>query len=159
MILVALGSNMPGPWGSPRDNVVTAVKLLGQGPTKLRAASSLIVTQAYGKTNQPDFVNAVVELQTALSPLALLRRLHMIERLGGRRRRTHWGPRTIDLDLIDYHGLIKGNAAHQTYRLVLPHPGTELRDFVLAPIMEIAPHWHHPISRQTAAQSLRRLSR
>jgi 2-amino-4-hydroxy-6-hydroxymethyldihydropteridine diphosphokinase len=153
MILVALGSNQPGPWGSPSETVNTALHWLGRGGIRLRKASRLLVSAPFGVTDQPAFVNAVAEVETALPPEPLLLRLHLIERMAGRRRNLRWGPRTLDLDLLDYNGLIRPPPA----RPVLPHPGIPARIFVLAPLAEIAPHWRHPVSRRTAGAMLRRL--
>lgn len=153
MILVALGSNQPGPWGEPRQAVATALSWLNRGGLRLKRASRLLISAPFGVTDQPAFVNAVAEIETALAPEALLRRLHTIERMAGRRRNLRWGPRTLDLDLIDYHGLVRPPPA----RPVLPHPGIAERIFVLAPIAEIAPRWRHPVTRLTAPAMLRRL--
>ncbi len=153
MILVALGSNRPGPWGSPEDTVREGLSRLDRSGLKLRRASRLVVSAPFGVTAQPAFVNAVAEVETALPPEALLERLHRIERMAGRRRTLRWGPRTLDLDLLDYHGLVRTPPA----RLVLPHPGIAERIFVLAPLAEIAPRWRHPLTRRTAADMLRRL--
>jgi 2-amino-4-hydroxy-6-hydroxymethyldihydropteridine diphosphokinase len=153
MILVALGSNRNGPWGSPRQAVERAIRLLNTGGIRLRRVSPLVVSAPFGVTGQPAFVNAVAEVVTALPPAALLRRLHHIERLAGRRRTLRWGPRTLDLDLIDYHGLVR----RAPRRPVLPHPGIAARIFVLEPVAAIAPRWRHPLTRQTAATMLRRL--
>jgi 2-amino-4-hydroxy-6-hydroxymethyldihydropteridine diphosphokinase len=153
MILVALGSNQTGPWGTPEESVRRALAALDLGGIRLRRCSSLIMTQPLGVTTQPPFVNAVAEVETALGPEALLARLHLIERRAGRRRTLRWGPRTLDLDLIDYHGLICPPPA----RPVLPHPGIAGRIFVLAPIAEIAPRWRHPKTRRSAADMLRAL--
>jgi 2-amino-4-hydroxy-6-hydroxymethyldihydropteridine diphosphokinase len=148
MILVALGSNLSGPWGTPGEAIIRALKELGRGPVRVKKVSTIIDTDPYGRLNQPRYVNAVAIIETHLPPLALMRRLHSIERAGGRRRGVRWGPRTIDLDLVDYHGLqLKG-------RLALPHPGIAGRTFVLIPINEIAPRWRHPVSRLTARQML-----
>jgi 2-amino-4-hydroxy-6-hydroxymethyldihydropteridine diphosphokinase len=144
MILVALGSNVSGPWGKPRDTVLRALRELDGDGTQLIAASSLLETTPFGKLNQPSFVNAVARIATAMPPEALILHLHDIERQAGRRRRLLWGPRTLDLDLLDYHGLVRHG------RLKLPHPGIEERDFVLTPLMEIAPGWRHPVTRRTA---------
>ncbi len=144
MILVALGSNVSGPWGDPRETVLRALRELDSGGTQLVAASSLVETAPFGKVNQPSFVNAVARIATAMPPEALMHHLHDIERRAGRRRRMRWGPRTLDLDLIDYHGLVRHG------RLKLPHPGIAERDFVLTPLMEIAPDWRHPVTRRSA---------
>lgn len=153
MILVALGSNRNGPWGSPQDTVERALVHLNRSGLRVRRASRLVVTAPFGRTDQPPFVNAVAEIETALGPEDLLRKLHAIERLAGRRRTLRWGPRTLDLDLIDYDGLIR----ERPRRPVLPHPGIAERIFVLAPIHEIAPRWRHPQTKRTAAQMLKRL--
>ncbi len=133
--------------------VEQALARLNGGGVRLKRVSALLVSAPFGVTDQPDFVNAVAEVESALDPGALLTRLHLIERLAGRRRTLRWGPRTLDLDLIDYHGLVQPAPA----RPVLPHPGIAERIFVLAPIAEIAPRWRHPVTRQTAAAMLRRL--
>lgn len=153
MILVALGSNRNGPWGSPQQTVTRALGHLNRSGLRVRRASRLVVTAPFGRTDQPPFVNAVAEIQTALGPEDLLRKLHAIERLAGRRRTLRWGPRTLDLDLIDYNGVVRTKPLTP----VLPHPGIPERIFVLAPIHEIAPRWRHPVTRRTAAQMLKRL--
>ncbi len=153
MILIALGSNQSGPWGTPREAVARAIERLNGRGIRLKRASTLLVSAPFGVTDQPPFVNAVAEVETGLSPEALLRRLHAIERMAGRRRSLRWGPRTLDLDLLDYDGLIRPEPA----RPVLPHPGIAERIFVLAPIAEIAPLWRHPVTRQTAEAMLQRL--
>jgi 2-amino-4-hydroxy-6-hydroxymethyldihydropteridine diphosphokinase len=150
MILIGLGSNVSGPWGSPRETVLRALRELDSHGTQLVVASRLVETTPFGKLNQPGFVNAVAAITTAMPPEALMRHLHDIERQAGRRRRTRWGPRTLDLDLLDYHGLVRQG------RLELPHPGIAERDFVLTPLMEVAPRWRHPVSRHTA-RTMRRL--
>ena len=153
MILVALGSNRIGPWGTPHETVSHALEMLNRGGLKLKRASRLLQSSPFGRTDQPPFVNAVAEIETALRPPALMQKLHHIERLAGRRRTLRWGPRTLDLDLLDYNGLVQP----EPMRPVLPHPGIEERIFVLAPIAEIAPAWRHPVSKRDAASMLRRL--
>ncbi|MFW6077577.1 MAG: 2-amino-4-hydroxy-6-hydroxymethyldihydropteridine diphosphokinase, partial [Hyphomicrobiales bacterium] len=158
MILIAIGSNMEGPWGPPRDTVQHAFAALDAPPLRLARASRPIVTAPYGRTDQPDFVNAVAEIETELEPRTLLAHLLAIERSAGRARTLYWGPRTLDLDLLDYHGLVVENEADEEGRqLVLPHPGIPERSFVLGPIAEIAPHWRHPTLGQTAQTLLERL--
>jgi 2-amino-4-hydroxy-6-hydroxymethyldihydropteridine diphosphokinase len=154
MILVALGSNLDGPWGRPRDAVLTALKRLDHGPIRLTKVSTLIETAPFGNTHQPNFVNAVALITTALSPDSLLHRLHMIEKSAGRKRGRRWGPRTLDLDIIDYNGL---TLSQPNQKLILPHPGISARSFVLEPIAEIAPHWKHPVTHQSAKVMIQKL--
>ena len=150
MILIGLGSNVSGPWGTPRETVFRALRELDGNGTRLVVASRLVETAPFGKVNQPSFVNAVARITTAMPAETLLHHLHGIERCAGRRRRLRWGPRTLDLDLLDYHGLVRRG------RLLLPHPGIAERDFVLTPLAEIAPEWRHPVTKQNA-RTMRRL--
>lgn len=158
MILIALGSNQDGPWGDSQSTMNRAIAALNQGPLRVRRVSSLYITKPMGPQNQPDYVNAVAEISTHLPPSALLLKLHEIERRAGRFRRKKWGPRTLDLDIIDYHGMIT-RAGRGMSQLNLPHPGIADRSFVLEPLSEIAPRWRHPISHQTAALMRRKLKR
>jgi 2-amino-4-hydroxy-6-hydroxymethyldihydropteridine diphosphokinase len=157
MILVALGSNLSGPWGNPTATVNQAIEELGRRNIRVLRTSQLLLTAPYGVTNQPDFVNAVISISTVIPPQSLMRVLHDIERKAGRRRLKRWGPRTLDLDLLEYHGRILAPRTRSIKPLVLPHPGIELRSFVLRPLTEIAPRWKHPVSHRSAEQSLRRL--
>jgi 2-amino-4-hydroxy-6-hydroxymethyldihydropteridine diphosphokinase len=157
MILIGIGSNLEGPWGPPHDTVQRAFAALDAPPLRLVKASRAIVTTPYGRTDQPDFVNAVAEIETDLEPQSLLAHLLAIERSAGRDRTLHWGPRTLDLDLLDYHGLVAEEEPEGARQLVLPHPGIPERTFVLGPIAEIAPHWRHPSLGETAQTLLERL--
>jgi 2-amino-4-hydroxy-6-hydroxymethyldihydropteridine diphosphokinase len=160
MIIIGLGSNLPGRWGSPRETVLRALAELDRGATRVVHVSRLLQTSPFGKPNQPPFVNAVAQIETHLPPEALMRRLHMVETAAGRKRGTRWGPRTLDLDLIDYHGLQRDQSyPPQSSRrpLRLPHPGIAERIFVLAPLAEIAPRWRHPENKRSAAELLKRL--
>ena len=152
MILIAIGSNISGPWGTPQQSVRHALQALNNDGLKLVKESRLLLTVPFGKLNQPPFVNAVARIETHLPPLALLQKLHAIEKMAGRRRVLHWGPRTLDLDIIDYHGLIR-----HSQKLILPHPGIAERIFVLKPIAEITAKWRHPATRLSAQDMLRKL--
>jgi 2-amino-4-hydroxy-6-hydroxymethyldihydropteridine diphosphokinase len=151
MILIALGSNISGLWGSPRSAIRKAIRYLDSQGCRLIRASSLYETSPLGKTDQPNFINAVARIETAMTPEILLERLQQIESLAGRVAGEKWGPRVLDLDIIDYNGAIRKRPP------VLPHAGIPQRPFVLAPIAEIAPRWRHPILDKTAAQLLKEL--
>ncbi|NNJ75087.1 MAG: 2-amino-4-hydroxy-6-hydroxymethyldihydropteridine diphosphokinase [Anderseniella sp.] len=156
MILIGLGSNMTGPWGSPRDCVGRALAALDEHPLKLCKASTLIETTPFGRKDQPSYINAVARIETSLRALHLLQVLRDIERSAGRERRERWGERTLDLDILDYNGVIVEDGVEQSTdaELVLPHPAIAEREFVLAPIAEIAPRWKHPITGLTAKAML-----
>lgn len=116
-------------------------------------AANYIVTKPVGGVEQDDFLNTVIELKTLYSPQELLERLQEIENAAGRTRTIHWGPRTLDLDLLLYDD----NVIH-TETLTVPHPEMAVREFVLAPLCEIAPYAYHPVEKEYASVLLRRIS-
>jgi 2-amino-4-hydroxy-6-hydroxymethyldihydropteridine diphosphokinase len=152
VILIGLGANIPGRWGDPKQSIERAIAEIGRWPIKVVRVSTLLDTDPFGKKNQPRYVNAVVAVATIMPPHALMRRLLQIERGAGRRRQSHWGPRCLDIDLLDYHGRKMFSSGPKRTALTLPHPGIPNRKFVLDPIAEIAPDWRHPITRATAAE-------
>ena len=128
---VALGSNL----GDPAAQIHLAFDELGRLPeTRLLARSSLYLSKPMGYLDQPDYVNAVACLHTHLTPRSLLARLLEIETRHGRTRQFKNAPRTLDLDLLLYDGLVMHEPG-----LTLPHPRMEERAFVLVPLLEIAP--------------------
>jgi len=128
---VGLGSNLD----DPIAQVNRAFDRLDQiDGTTLIARSSLYRSAPFGPVDQPDFVNAVACLKSALAPETLLSKLHEIERSSGREREIRWGPRTLDLDL-----LVFGDQEIDRPEIRLPHPGIAERNFVLLPLVEIAP--------------------
>ena len=148
MILVALGANLPGPWGGPEAGVEEALQRFPSYGIKVDAVSALYRTSAITPYVQPDFINAVAKVECAFSPNAMLSQLHRIEAAFGRVRTQRWQERTLDLDLLDFDGLIwPETAANQ---LTLPHPRLSARGFVLVPLAEIAPAWRHPVSGKSA---------
>ena len=131
-VFVAIGSNLGDPIAQAR-RAVTVLAALPQ--TELLQASSLYGSRPMGPADQPDYVNAVVRLNTRLGPLALLDQLQRIELEQGRvRKDERWGPRTLDLDLLLY-----GEQIIQHERLTVPHYGMKEREFVLLPLAELAP--------------------
>ena len=128
---VGLGANI----GEPRRQLQTALKeLTGLPKTRMTATSGLYRSAPLGYPDQPEFLNAVVELDTELSAEALFDNLQEIEKAHGRERPFAGAPRTLDLDL-----LLFGDAALATPRLTVPHPRMHQRAFVLRPLAEIAP--------------------
>lgn len=130
-VYVGLGSNL----NDPLKQIHSALTALAHLPkTVLITASPLYQSDPMGPQNQPVFINAVAQLQTTLSPFELLDVLHQIEQRQGRQRTVHWGPRTLDLDILLY-----GQEQIATSTLVIPHDGLKERVFVLYPLADIAP--------------------
>ena len=127
--VVALGANI----GNPREQMDVAIALLREA-TEVKAVSTYFVTKPVGGPEQPDYLNAVCILESELPALDLLAVLQGIEKSLGRERIVQWGPRTIDLDLIQYGSLLSAAA-----ELELPHPRAHERRFVLEPWCEIEP--------------------
>lgn len=111
--------------------------------------SSIYRTAAWGKSDQPDFLNQVVALHTILSPLQLLEAIQHIEQTLGRQRDVKWGPRTLDIDILFYNEDILN-----TPQLVVPHPYLHLRRFTLIPLTEIAPDKRHPVLNRNITELL-----
>jgi 2-amino-4-hydroxy-6-hydroxymethyldihydropteridine diphosphokinase len=128
---VALGSNLRDPAAQVRAGFEALAML---PDSRVAAVSSLYLTAPVGHLDQPDFVNAVALIETALAPRALLEELLAIERQFGRVRGVPNGPRTLDLDILLY-----GDESHEDEALTIPHPRMHERAFVLAPLAEIAP--------------------
>ena len=115
-----------------------------------------------GQGLQARYLNAVLLAEAPLPPAALLRAIKVIERQAGRRLGRHWGPRPLDIDILDFRGRRMGWAAHPSRlrgRLILPHPEMHRRAFVLAPLLDVAPNWRHPVLERTARALLARLPR
>ena len=127
--VISLGANI----GDPKANLDLAVGLLREA-TEVIAVSSYLQTRPVGGPEQPDYLNAVAILESDLPAKDLLALLNGIETAMGRTREIHWGPRVIDLDLIQYGGLLVNDE-----KLTLPHPRAHERRFVLAPWFEIEP--------------------
>ncbi len=128
---IGVGANL----GNPEDSVRRAIAAIAAIPgTRLMLSSSLYRTAPVGYLDQPDFVNAVAQVETHLDPVALLDQLLLIEAQFGRERSARNAPRTLDLDL-----LLHGNRQLNSPRLTLPHPRMAERAFVLVPLAEIAP--------------------
>jgi 2-amino-4-hydroxy-6-hydroxymethyldihydropteridine diphosphokinase len=128
---LSLGSNL----GDRAATLEAALRALeASGDVRILRRSSLYETAPMGKTDQPEFYNLVVEVETTLGPEVLLDRCQDVERVLGRVRKERWGPRTVDVDILLYDRLtVTGE------RLIIPHPEMLRRRFVLEPLLEIAP--------------------
>ncbi len=151
MILIGLGANLPGADGSaPRDTLASALQEVGAAAVTVVGRSGWYASAPVPASDQPDYVNAVAQLETDLPPGALLTLLHDIETRLGRVRSVRDAARIIDIDLLDYHGKIDAGWP------VLPHPRMADRAFVLRPLQEIAPDWRHPATGDGVAALLAR---
>ena len=134
---IGLGSNM-GDRESYLNHAIEAIDSLED--VNVCKKASILETEPYGYLNQDRFLNTVICVETLLDPEELLDRLMQIEKDAGRTREIHWGPRTLDLDILLYDDSILTST-----KLVIPHPGIEKRKFVLDPLCEIAPYEVHPL--------------
>jgi dihydroneopterin aldolase/2-amino-4-hydroxy-6-hydroxymethyldihydropteridine diphosphokinase len=146
---LGLGSNM-GDKEAYLDAALDA--LYASGVVRIRKISDFITTEPYGGVEQADFLNAAVEVETLLSPKELLNVLHTLEASAGRERLVHWGPRTLDLDILFYEDLVQDDPD-----LTIPHPDLQNRSFVLRPMTQIAPCFVHPVLGKTMRQLLEAL--
>lgn len=145
---ISMGSNM----GDCRGHLDAAVEVLSSDEMcRGCRVSSYLVTKPVGYTDQPDFLNGAMVLETLYTPHELLDKLQQTEQSRHRERLIHWGPRTLDLDLIFYDDEIISDE-----RLQVPHPEAANRFFVLKPLSELESCWMHPVLHQTVAQLLAR---
>jgi len=144
-IYLALGSNI----GDREKNLREAIHLLGQSAVRVAKLSSIYESEPVDYLDQPWFLNAVLEAQTDLPAIQLLTALRTIESQMGSKKSFAKGPRLIDLDILLY-----GHETIATPDLQIPHPRMLLRNFVLAPLAEIAPRLRHPSWPATAAELL-----
>lgn len=150
MILIAVGANLPSPYGTPREACAAALNLLQQhGDIRVSACSGWWETAPVPASDQPWFVNGVAQVETDLSAPDLLARLHHVEAEMGRVRTIVNAARVIDLDLLAY-----GQTHTDDSHLTLPHPRMHQRVFVLAPLCDIAPNWIHPTLHRDARSLL-----
>lgn len=146
---IALGSNL----GDRKGFLdMAAASLSSSEDCRVVKIADYIETEPYGGVEQDDFLNSALELKTLLSPTALLDRLHHIENEAQRERTVHWGPRTLDLDILLYDDIVM-----DTPDLVIPHKELRMRDFVLSPMVQIAPYVRHPIVKKTMEELLEEL--
>ena len=154
MILVAIGANLPAPDGAPPIATCrgAAAALDALPGLRLVALSRWFRTTPVPPSAQPDYINGVARLRGSADPAALLAALQAIEARAGRRRGAPNAARTLDLDVIAMGP--DGKLCRAAPDPVLPHPRAHLRAFVLAPLLDVAPDWVHPLLGRPAAALL-----
>ena len=147
---IAFGSNM----GDKRQFIDNGIRGLSQTKgCRIEAVSDYLITEPYGVIDQDEFLNGALKMRTLLTPEELLERLHQLEQEANRERIIHWGPRTLDLDILFYdQEIIDSPTLH------IPHTDLQNRTFVLIPMNQIAPYLRHPVLNQTISQLLDSLS-
>ncbi|MEM7122738.1 MAG: 2-amino-4-hydroxy-6-hydroxymethyldihydropteridine diphosphokinase [Pseudomonadota bacterium] len=140
-ILIGLGANLTSRHGAPRETIELALASLSDAGVTVAAVAPMYESAPVPASDQPWFVNTVAELETGLQPEELLSLLHKTEEAFGRVRRERWEARVLDIDLLDYRGLISQDGCP-----ILPHPRMADRAFVLLPLRCLAPEWCHPVT-------------
>ena len=141
---IAMGSNL----GDKKAYIEEAIEKINKDERcRVKRVSKLIVTEPVSDIEQDDFLNGCMEIETLYTPEELLVFLNTVEKEAGRERKQHWGPRTLDLDIIFYEDTVI-----QTEKLTVPHVLMHKRGFVLEPLCEIAPHKVHPVFGKTVAE-------
>jgi 2-amino-4-hydroxy-6-hydroxymethyldihydropteridine diphosphokinase len=163
-ILIGLGSNRAGHWGESAEALRRAVDEMRAAGISIDAVSHIYSTEGVGFGQPGIYANAAVAGDAHMGPIALLRLLKRLEARAGKRSAQPWGPRSLDLDIIDYKGIVRhwrdGAPLQGVNRgLTLPHAGTHERPFVLKPLLDIAPNWRHPVLQLSANQLWRRCAK
>ena len=141
-----IGGNM----GDREENFETAKSLIQQYCGNVVHSSSLYQTAAWGKTDQPAFLNQALEIETGLTAEQLMQQILAIEKMMGRERKKKYGPRIIDIDVLLFN-----DEQHDSPFLRIPHPEMQNRLFALIPLAEIAPNLQHPVFKKSISQLLR----
>ena len=153
-IVVALGANLPSPrYGEPTETLQAALQALGQSSMDVVAQSRWYRSAAVPVSDQPDYINGVILVESSQSAPDLLASLHTIEEQFGRVRSVRNEARILDLDLIDYDGEVHGDPNGPA----LPHPRMQNRAFVLLPLREVAPDWQHPVLQRSVEELIAEL--
>lgn len=141
---IGIGSNM----GNKHGYLETAVNRMKENEKIRRIrVSSFVETKPYGGVEQDDFLNGVIEIETLLTPYTLLAFLQTLEQEAGRERTVHWGPRTLDLDILFYEDFISDEP-----KLMVPHPDMQNREFVLNPLNELCPYYRNAVVGKSVRQ-------
>ncbi|MTI22173.1 2-amino-4-hydroxy-6-hydroxymethyldihydropteridine diphosphokinase [Fulvivirga sp. RKSG066] len=144
-IYLLLGTNL----GDKKMQLSLAKTAISEQIGEIRQESSIYETAAWGKTDQPSFLNQVVEICSDLDPVKMLEVINTIEQKMGRLRQEKWGERLIDIDILYYKNQICNEPDLQ-----IPHPGIPNRRFTLVPLVELAPNFKHPVLNKTNTELL-----
>jgi len=153
MIHLNIGSNLNSKFGSRFENILIAINLLIDSKVKINKFSGIYETPSYPNNKFPKFLNIGVQVDFKKKSYDLLKIINIIEKKIGRLKTKKNYPRVIDIDIVDFKGLIE-----DTKEIKLPHPKSHLRNFVLYPILEIDPKWSHPIFRKNPQFLINNLS-
>lgn len=144
-LILLLGGNMGDRFRILTDATLSLETVFGRA----EASSSLYLTEPWGMKEQPWFLNACLTFHTSMNPIEVLERTRQVEKDAGRTRSEKWGPRSLDIDILDF-----GGQSLQSPDLVLPHPELHHRRFVLIPLIEAVPDWKHPVLGSTVNELL-----
>ncbi len=145
MIHLNIGSNLNSIFGSRFDNITIALNLLTEQKIKINKISHFYETPSYPNQKLPKFINVGATIEFKKDLYSLFKQIRLIEKKLGRIKTIRNDPRIIDIDIIDFNGIVKNSS-----EITLPHPRAFKRNFVLYPILEIDPKWSHPILKQNA---------
>ena len=157
MIVLALGSNLDSAFGDRYKNIDLAISYLEKYKIDVTKKSSYYETPSYPDVTKPKYINMVISANTNLSPENLAYSIIDIEKKLERRRKYKNEPRTLDIDIIDYKGLIL-NFKLGNLDFVIPHEKLSLRNFVLFPLLEILPNWKHPKTKEFINTLIKKIS-
>ena len=153
MIYLSIGSNLKSVWGKKIDNINKCICLISKF-AKIKDKSNFYKTPSYPNRSFPNFVNVIIGIEYKGNPEILLKKLNLTEKFMGRIKKTKNSPRVCDIDIIDFNGrIIKKN------NLNLPHPSMHKRNFVLFPLRDVSPNWHHPVTNKNIDFLTKKLSR
>ena len=157
MIFLGLGSNLSSIYGDRFYNIKLAVSYLNNYGVQIIKKSSFYETPSYPDKKNPKFVNIVIKIKTLLNPIDLLTLIISIEKKIGRKRTLKNDPRTCDIDIIDFNGLVEIHSFNKK-KFEIPHKELSKRNFVLFPLHEIEPKWKHPKTKETVNELINKLS-